>query len=175
MAVMAKQALDTSELLDDVFRSDYQWLTHKLRYRLGCGENAEDVASETFTQLAALPHLDEVREPRAMLMTIASRVVYEVRRRRDQERSHLYYLAQRPDRQADSPERRQLLLCELDAIEAALQGLSDRARQAFYLSQLDGLTYAEIGLRLGVSASMVRQYVAKALAQCRSVAHPDGK
>ena len=170
---MAEQALRSSELLDDVFRSDYQWLTHKLRYRLGCGDNAEDVASETFTQLAAMPSLEEVREPRSMLITIASRVVYEVRRRKKQERAHLYYLAQRPEDTPASPERKHMLLQELGCIEQALEGLSPRARQAFYLSQLEGLTYAEIGERLGVSASMVRQYMAKALQLCRDIGHPE--
>lgn len=170
---MSEEAFDTSEHLSDVFRSDYQWLTHKLRYRLGCGDNAEDVASETFTQLAALPYVEEVREPRAMLMTIASRVVYENRRRRDQERAHLQELTRGDAGHDGSPERIQLLRSELDAIDAALQGLSDKARRAFYYSQLDGLTYAQIGERLGVSASMVRQYIAKALQQCRQARGSD--
>ncbi len=170
---MIEQTLRSTELLDDVFRSDYQWLTHKLRYRLGCGESAEDVASETFTQLAAMPRLEEVREPRSMLITIASRVAYEVRRRKKLERAHLYYLSQRPEDSHASPERKQMLLQELGSIEQALDGLSPRASQAFYLSQLEGLTYAEIGERLGVSASMVRQYMAKALQVCRDIANPE--
>ena len=65
-----------------------------------------------------------------------------------------------------SPEERALLLEALFAIDRALDGLSVKARTAFLYSQLDGLTYAEIGERLGVSASMVRQYMAKALACC---------
>lgn len=170
---MAEQSLSSSELLNDVFRSDYQWLTHKLRYRLGCGDDAEDMASETFTQLAAMPRLEEVREPRSMLITIASRLTYEARRRKKQERAHLYDLAQRPDDTHASPERKQILLQELISIEQALQSLSPRARQAFYLSQLEGLTYAEIGEHLSVSASMVRQYMAKALRACQDIANPE--
>ncbi len=163
---MTGQSLASSELLADVFRNDYQWLTHKLRSRLGCGENAEDLACEAFTQLAALPRLEEVRESRAMLMRIASRVVYEVRRRKRLERSHLATLTHRPSHHHVSPERKHLVLAELDAIDQSLQELSEKARQAFYYKQLEGLTYGEIGQRLGVSASMVRQYVATALAKC---------
>lgn len=168
---MEEQNLDSSDLLADVFRSDYQWLTHKLRYRLGCGEQAEDLACEAFTQLAALPRLEAVRESRAMLMTIANRVVYEVRRRKSLERSHLATLAHRPKHYQASPERKHLLLDELEAMEKALWELPEKARQAFYYKQLDGLTYAEIGLRLGVSASMVRQYLANALAKCSLARH----
>ncbi len=155
-----------NDFLSVVFRSDYRWLAERLRFRLGCGFQAEDVASEAFTQFAAMPDLDTVREPRAMLTTIAQRVMYESWRRRDLERNYLAVLAQMPDSFHASPEERAMVLESLIAIDKALDGLSTKARAAFLYSQLDGLTYAEIGERLGVSASMVRQYMAKALASC---------
>jgi RNA polymerase sigma-19 factor, ECF subfamily len=161
---------DRNEFLSMVFRSDYRWLAERLRFRLGCGFHAEDVASEAFTQLAALPDLESVREPRAMLTTIAQRVMYESWRRRDLERNYLAALAQVPEAFHPSPEERAMLVESLLAIDKALDGLSAKARTAFLYSQLDGLTYAEIGERLGVSASMVRQYMAKALANCYAAA-----
>ncbi|KAF7600510.1 MAG: RNA polymerase subunit sigma [Candidatus Dactylopiibacterium carminicum] len=158
------------EALSLIFRSDYRWLAERLRFRLGCGFQAEDVASEAFAQLAALPDLDHVREPRAMLTTIAQRVMYETWRRRDLERAYLNVLAQMPEAVHPSPEDRAQLVESLLAIDQALDGLSAKARSAFLYSQLDGLTYAEIGEQLGVSASMVRQYMAKALACCYAAA-----
>jgi len=159
-----------NEFLSVVFRSDYRWLAERLRFRLGCGFNAEDVASEAFAQLAALPDVQSVREPRALLTTIAQRVMYETWRRRDLERNYLAALAQVPEAFHPSPEDRALLVESLLAVDRALDGLSVKARSAFLYSQLDGLTYAEIGERLGVSASMVRQYMAKALASCYAAA-----
>lgn len=161
---------DRNEFLSVVFRSDYRWLAERLRFRLGCGFHAEDVASEAFTQFAALPNLDTVREPRAMLTTIAQRVMYENWRRRDLERNYLDALAQMPESFHASPEERAMVIESLVAIDKALDGLSAKARAAFLYSQLDGLTYAEIGERLGISASMVRQHMAKALTNCYAAA-----
>jgi RNA polymerase sigma-70 factor (ECF subfamily) len=71
-----------------------------------------------------------------------------------------------PEASAPSPETRAVLfeaLCELDAL---LDRLSPRARSAFLLAQLDGLTYREIAARLGVSERMVKKYMAQAMLHC---------
>lgn len=47
-----------------------------------------------------------------------------------------------------------------------LDGLNGKTREAFLLSQLDGLTYSEIAHKLGVSISSVKKYVAKAVEHC---------
>ncbi|WP_239796219.1 sigma factor-like helix-turn-helix DNA-binding protein [Candidatus Nitrotoga arctica] len=41
-----------------------------------------------------------------------------------------------------------------------------KARRAFLLAQLEGLTYAEIAQQLGVSVSMIKQYMLRATQQC---------
>jgi RNA polymerase sigma factor (sigma-70 family) len=165
IAVIAKP-----DLLTEIFRSDYRWLVERLRYRLGCRYNAEDVASESFLQLSTLSALEGVHEPRAMLTTIANRVLYEVSRRKTLEKAYLLALASAPENVHPSPEEQHLLLESLLAIDKALEGLSSKARQAFLYSQLDGMTYAQIAVKLRVSASMVRQYMTKALTQCYLVA-----
>jgi RNA polymerase sigma-70 factor (ECF subfamily) len=47
-----------------------------------------------------------------------------------------------------------------------LDGLPPKARSAFLLSQLDGLTYPEIAQRLEVSLSSVQQYMVRAMTAC---------
>jgi RNA polymerase sigma-70 factor (ECF subfamily) len=44
--------------------------------------------------------------------------------------------------------------------------LSAKAKAAFLYHQLDGLTYSEIGERLGVSTSRVQQYMVEAFKRC---------
>ncbi len=51
----------------------------------------------------------------------------------------------------------------LELIEQALNALPDKCRQAFVLHRFDGLSYAEIAVRLGVSQSMVEKYIIQAL------------
>ena len=51
--------------------------------------------------------------------------------------------------------------------DEALAQLSDNARQALLLNRLEGLTQAQIALRLGVSESMVAKYIGQALRHCR--------
>jgi len=59
-----------------------------------------------------------------------------------------------------------LLIEALVRIDAMLDGLSAKARSAFLLSRLDGLSYREIAKQLGVSLSSVEKYMASAIRHC---------
>ena len=62
------------------------------------------------------------------------------------------------------------MLEALVEIDAMLQRLPARAREAFLLAQLGGYTYAEIGQRLDVSERMVKKYMAQVMLQCLLIA-----
>ena len=51
-------------------------------------------------------------------------------------------------------------------LKAALDELPERHRAALLLNRIEGLTHAEIGARLGVSASMVSKYIMAVLEHC---------
>ena len=65
-----------------------------------------------------------------------------------------------------SPEAQALILETLIELDALLDRLPARVRQAFLLAQLEGLTYAVIAERLGVSERMVKKYMAQAMLHC---------
>lgn len=152
--------------LGSEFQRSYGWLTATVHRLVGSRNDAEDLAASTFTELAALDDVSHVRQPRALLTTIARRLTYEFWRRRDLERAWLAELAQRPEGHGASAEDICMTVEEIVRIDAALATLPPKAREAFILSQFEELGYAEIALRLGVSVSMVRKYVARALAAC---------
>ncbi|WLE62881.1 sigma-70 family RNA polymerase sigma factor [Burkholderia plantarii] len=152
--------------LSDEFRRSYGWLTGRMHRLVGSGSDAEDLASSAFTELAAHPDVASIRQPRALLTTIARRLTFEFWRRRDIERAYLAELAQWPEPVAPPAEAVLETMQDLLRIDAALQRLSPKAREAFILSQFEDLRYADIAARLGVSVSMVRKYVAQALAAC---------
>lgn len=152
-------------VLEAWFRGHHSWLLDRVQRHLRNWAEAEDVAAETFSQAAAQAShqgLNDVREPRAFLTTIAKRQMFQLWRRRDLEQAYLESLALQSEAMAPSAEERQMFIEALEGVALALQGLSAKAQQAFLYSQLDGLTYGEIADKLGVSASMVRQYMAQA-------------
>lgn len=153
-------------MLHRLFGDHHGWLLGRLQARLGCRHDAADMAAETFVQIVALPDPQAIREPRALLTTIAKRLIYASWRRRDLERAYLEALALQPEALEPSPEERALAMETLLAVDALLDGLSPRARAAFFYSQLDGMKYADIAALLGVSTIRVRQYVAKGLKLC---------
>jgi len=152
------------ERLERLFVDNYAWLRDRLRKHTASVHAAEDAASETFLQLAQHRNLEEVREPRALLTTIAKRVLFDSWRRRDLEQAYLESMAAVPRAAHPSAEEHAIVVEALLAADAALRSLSAKARLAFLYSQLDGWTYAEIARELKVSASMVRQYMSRALA-----------
>ncbi|PXW28622.1 sigma-70 family RNA polymerase sigma factor [Paraburkholderia caballeronis] len=160
-ATVARERFLTHE-----FRHSYGWLTGCMQRLVGSSSDAEDLASSAFTELAAHPDVATIRQPRALLTTIARRLTFEFWRRRDIERAYLSMLAQAPERVTPPPEVALEAVQEIVLIDAALQQLSARAREAFIMSQFEDMKYAEIAERLGVSVSMVRKYVAQALALC---------
>ncbi len=153
-----------------LFIEHQPWLLQRLQGRLNNRADAEDLASETFLRVIVLPDLAAIDTPRAFLTTVAKRLLFNLWRRRDLEQAYLNAIAHLPESLAPSPEERALLIESLEEIAAALATLSDKARRAFLMSQLDGMTYAEIGERLGVSASMVRRYMVQGWEACAQVA-----
>ncbi len=155
-----------NRVLHQLFGDHHGWLLQRLRARLNCGHDAADMAAETFAQVVALPAPHAIEQPRALLTTIAKRLIYASWRRRDLERAYLHALALEPLDYEPSAEEQVQALEALSALDRMLEGLSPLGRSAFLFSQLDNLTYAEIGARLGISAPRVHQYVVKALALC---------
>lgn len=148
------------------FTNSYSWLKQYLRRQVKSLADAEDVASAAFVEMASIPDVSIIREPRALLTTISQRLVFDLWRRRDLEAAYLAALATMEEATTPSPEVVLEVVQTLVNIDRLLYGLSKNARQAFLYSQLDGLTYREIAELLGVSVSMVRKYIAQALAKC---------
>jgi len=153
-----------------LFHDHHGWLLGRLRKRLANIAEAEDVASESFVRVMSYRCVQNMQEPRAYLTTVAKSVLMQFWRRRDLERSWMEAQAQWPEAMAPSPEERALLVELLERIAHALDGLPPKARTAFLLSQLDGLTYTEIASKLDVSPSMVRKYMAQCLQRCLQIA-----
>jgi RNA polymerase sigma factor (sigma-70 family) len=61
----------------------------------------------------------------------------------------------------------------LERMREALDAVSTRTRDVFFMQRLDGLSYAEIARRLGVSVSAVEKHIASALAVLADVSEKE--
>ncbi|ARP79720.1 RNA polymerase subunit sigma [Bordetella genomosp. 8] len=152
--------------LHTLYSDHHGWLFGWLRKKVGNSFDAADLAQDTFVSVMAAGAARTIREPRPFLVTVARRLVAHRHRRQLLETSYLQMLAAMPEELAPSPEARLLALEALQQMDAVLDGLPPKVREAFLLAHFEELSYADIARRLGVSASSVKQYLTRANRQC---------
>lgn len=152
--------------IDALFRAHYGWLCTRLRRYSNDDASAEDIAAETFVQLLEAPGLTAIREPRALLTTIAQRLLYQRWRRGDLERRHRQQLQGAEADHATSPEQLAQLAQTINRLDNSLKRLPGKVRSAFLLARIDGLTYPQIATELGISQRSVSVYMTRSQALC---------
>ncbi|MCU9950585.1 sigma-70 family RNA polymerase sigma factor [Pseudomonas sp. PDM13] len=159
--------------LGTFYRQHHNWLCGWLTFRMGDTWQAADLAQDTFVKVLLAVgqreqalQLGTLQEPRAYLTTVAKRVLLNHYRRQSLERAWQQALALLPEAEAPSPEQQLLLVEVLHEVDALLDGLPARVREAFLLAQLEGLTYGEIAARMDVCERSIKRYIAQALAHC---------
>jgi RNA polymerase sigma-70 factor (ECF subfamily) len=155
-----------------LYQEQHSWLCGWLNRRLGNVSEAADLAQDTFMRLLLSPRPfaqtepDALRAPRAYLATIARRLLINHLRRQHLEQAYLDALAGLPEQLQPSPEQQLLVLEALGEINAMLETLSPKSRAVFVMSQVEGLTYAEIADELGIGLRSVKRYMAHAMTEC---------
>lgn len=152
-----------------LYRDHHGWLQGWLRRRLGDHERAADIAQDTFLRLLTSGRLPGSGEGRCYLVQIARNLVIDQWRRQRIEQAYLDNIAALPEPETPSLETRAMIVETLMQIDAMLDSMPGKVREAFLLSQFEGLTYVQIAERLQVSASSVQKYMLRAIQACYQV------
>ena len=164
---MSTSDIEVRESLSALYCEHHNWLRGWLVKRLGCSEQAADLAQDTFVRtLSREQDIAELRRPRDYLSTIARGLVVDLFRRRALEQAYLKTLATLPEPVAISPETRSIILETLLEIDSVLNQLGLRTRRIFVMGQIEGLSYVEIARRLDVSVTTVKKHMVRALTHC---------
>jgi len=145
----------------------HAWLQGWLHRRLGNAADAADLAHDAFLRLIKQPrHFDSVPQTRSYLRRMADGLCVDLWRRRSIEAAWLDTLRTQPEAVVPSAEHQAIVLETLLEIDAWLRRLPTKTAQAFVMTAVCGMTYAEVGQALGVSVRTVTKYVANATLHC---------
>lgn len=145
-----------------------QYLTH----RLGEAWEAQDTAQLSFMRLWEQRAKLRGENLTALLFVTARNLATDILRSRRSGRLALLRSGEgaAEDLHDDSPSTERVVIArsELALVRKLIAELPPRCRCAFEAYQLDGLDYRTIAARIGVTESMVRKYVRRALVHCAS-------
>lgn len=167
--VVGVMAVDNRSTLIDLLIAHYGDLTGYLARRLGSQGAAQEALHDTYLRLQGLDTVPKLSNPRAYLYRVAGNIALD--RLRADGRRHKYFAGAElaENRESGEPSAEDVLTHKqrLKILAGAIEELSPRQREVFLMHKFDGLTYAEIASRLGISKSMVEKHAMRALAYCR--------
>ncbi len=128
-----------------------------------------DLIQEVYLRVLRLKDYEAIRNPQAYLYTIASHVLHQYALRRASAPATMDPLdvvnalqsttAVDPAEEADIERR-------IEQLGRDLEAFSPRAYAVLLMYRCEGLTFKQIGARLGVSDVMARKYLARAIKYC---------
>lgn len=163
--------------LGDCYREHRAELCRYAVNKFGLAEaEAEDLVQSAFARFAPQFEALDIENVRAFLYRAVGNAAIDQLRRSQVRRGFAQQVQGDPEREIDSlgPERvmagRQLL----DLIRRALWDMPNKRRRLLLMNRVDGLSYAEIARREGLSETVVKKHVAKALAACQAELRANG-
>jgi RNA polymerase sigma-70 factor (ECF subfamily) len=113
--------------------------------------------------------VDEIRNPRAFLFRVASNIRFNERKRRRHTIERDLLDIQSVEIASEEPSAYRSFEGEqdLELVRAAFDELSASCREAFVMNRFEGLTFAQIAVRLDISVSMVEKHMAHAVSHMR--------
>jgi RNA polymerase sigma-70 factor (ECF subfamily) len=155
---------EASLSLDEIIGKYHPMLLAFVRGRIAVAHEAEDVVQETWLRSFAVISSGTVLNVKAYLHRAVRNLMID--RLRSEERmivsSDEEALMTARDLRVDV-ERELLVRDALRRIELALQGMPAKSRDVFVLARIEGMSYADIGRKLGITRQTVREHMMRAM------------
>lgn len=148
-----------------------RFIAARMRY---ASADASDVVQEVFLRLLRVEDFASIRNPQAYLYTMASHVLHQQMIRQtltsDGGASAELSLDMSASSQVD-PAAEIELEQRFEAVARGLKEISPRAYATLIMCRCDGVPLKEVAVRLGVSHSMAKKYLARALSYTQRKLH----
>lgn len=160
----------TSEFVRRAFEEYNQSLVRYLSARLHSRRDAEEVAQEAYARMLRLDEPDTVSHLQAYLFKIATNIAIDRMRKQGRRPQCLDMggVADNVAAPASSVDRIVAGRQELALVRRVIADLPPKCRKAFLLYKFYERSYKAIAEDMGLTESMIRKYVLRAVVYCRS-------
>lgn len=158
--------------LTDIYLQMRDDLGRFVASRLGGRGDVEDVLQDLYLKVSRAPEDADIRDPRAYLYRLTNNLLLDQWRssRRTAARDGAWRVAMHGgtedgDEVDDAPSAEAVVVGRqrLQTLMTALDQLPEKTRTIFRLHKFDGLSYAEVALKQGISRSSVEKHMMDAL------------
>ena len=158
-----------NSFVERVYREHEQALVHFLVSILKDREEAKEVSQEVFLRILQGPDPEDIRNPKAFIYRTASnlalnRIRYKKIRRVEQGEPQ----QSEPVSRTLDQERKVAVRQEMEQLLAVMETMPPRCREVFVLCRFYELDYRQAAKRLGISKSMVKKHMKRAVLHCVS-------
>lgn len=174
MAQSLSESIEARNLLNQVFRSYNDILVRYLTLRTRSLQEAMEIAQEAYVRFLSMAEPEKILDIEAYVFGIAKNIhIDRVRSSRTGAKAiargghGLAYGGASSEASCAGPEDEAAAKDTVKQLKRAIEGLPPKCRQAFVLYKFELLGYPEIAERMGLTESMVRKYVLRALRECR--------
>lgn len=158
---------DEQALLAELYRSESPKLVRILSRRTNSRDDAQDLVQDVFFRFARLRgrRPSSLERPQAYLRRIATNLLKNRAKADFRHSAALHVVAD--EGSLPGPDQHRLLESRdmLRRLETAMLRLRPKTREIFMAHRIDGLTYAEIAERTGLTVKGVETQMSRALAQ----------
>lgn len=133
--------------------------------RLRCKETAADLTQDTFIRLSEQMGHTPIKNFRAYLFSSARNLFIDHTRRQEHRQAESLDLQEPATVEQQSPTLEQVAIAnqQLSTLNEVIQNMPPICREVFLLVRVEGLTYVEIGERLGISPKTAYSRMVRAL------------
>jgi RNA polymerase sigma factor (sigma-70 family) len=140
-------------------------LTRFFQRRVHDHADVDDLVQEVFLRLTRRGNLQEIENIEGYIFQTAANALRDRLRQRFVHKAgqHEELSEEHAEDAAFSPERVLLGREAIQHLNRALFELPERTRTVFFMCRIEGMPYAEVGERLGISLSAVNKHMAKSI------------
>lgn len=159
----------TRNLVVEFYNQQHQALLSFLQSRLGSVQEAHDVAQQTYERLLSHNNAARINNPKAFVFRIARNLAIDhIRQRKTRGDDEVgEFDTNELAGSGPSPEERADYELTVAMVRIFISELPPKCRSAFLYYKFEERDYAEIAEILGVTESMIRKYVLRAITYCR--------